>query len=243
MQFELIAGADPYFANLNSDQSNLPYLSQDLRVFTITPGLNPAPIPGVAPMADSVAGAYAYIQSLLTHLNSQAGGFTNPSGPDPFTTILPGQGDANQGDSSVTPLSVQITGGFPPNINIFNNYNFAVARVRLRGGAGSQAGNVRVFFRLWTTQTNDTDYDPNGTYSFAPDAAGEPGSPLLGAGNTTIPFFATNNFPSQTDYTGGPNIQTLTIPDHQDQLWAYTAASSTSTTRRTSSTAPRCRPS
>jgi hypothetical protein len=221
MQFELIAGADPYFANLNSDQSNLPYLSQDLRVFTITPGLNPAPIPGVAPMADSVAGAYAYIQSLLTHLNSQAGGFTNPSGPDPFTTILPGQGDANQGDSSVTPLSVQITGGFPPNINIFNNYNFAVARVHLRGGAGSQAGNVRVFFRLWTTLTNDTDYDPNGTYSFTPDAAGEPGSPLLGAGNTTIPFFATNNFPSQTDYTNGPNIQTLTIPNHQDQLWAY----------------------
>ena len=43
----------------------------------------------------------------------------------------------------------------------------------------------------------------------------------MGAGNTTIPFFATANFSSQTDYTSGPNVQTLTIPDHQDQLWTY----------------------
>ena len=93
--------------------------------------------------------------------------------------------------------------------------------MRLRGSAASQAPNVRVFFRLWTTQTNDTDYDVNGAYLASNDAAGKPGSPLMGAGNTTIPFFATNNFSGQTDYAGGPNIQTLTIPDHQDQLWAY----------------------
>lgn len=221
MQFELIAGADPYFANLNADQTNLPYLSQDLRVFTVTPGLNPAPIPGVAPMTDSTAGAYAYIQSLLTHLNAQPNGFANPAGPDPFTTIFPGQGDANQGDSSVNSVSVQVTGAPFPQIHVFKNYSFAVARVRLRGSAGAQASNVRVFFRLWTTQTNDTDYDPNGTYRSTPDSAGKPGSPLLGAGNTTIPFFATNNFSSQADYPAGPNVRTLTIPDHQDQLWAY----------------------
>jgi hypothetical protein len=220
MQFELIAGADPYFTNLNKDQSNLPYLSQDLRVFTVTPALNATPIPGVPAMADSAAGAYSYIQSLLSRWNSSANGFTNPDGPDPFTTILPGQGDANQGDSSVYPVTVQVN-GFPPSITVSNNYSFAIARVRLQGSAGAQADNVRVFFRLFTTQTNDTDYDVNGAYLSDPDVAGKPGSPRMGAGNTTIPFFATNNFSSQTDYTTGPNIQTLTIPDHRDKLWSY----------------------
>lgn len=222
MLFELIAGADPYFTNLNADHSNLPYLSQDLRVFTVTPALDATPIPGVPALADNVAGAYSYIQSLLSRWNSAANGFTNPNGPDPFTTILPGQGDANQGDSSVNPFTVQFTGSpFPTGFTINNNYSFAIARVRLRGSAASQASNVRVFFRLWTTQTNDTDYDANGAYFSDNDAAGKPGSPRMGVGNTTIPFFATSNFASESDYTTGPNIQTLTIPDHQDQLWAY----------------------
>ena len=222
MQFELIAGADPYFANLNGDQSNLPYLSQDLRVFTVTPAIDATPIPGVPALADSATGAYGYIQSVLSRWNSSANGFTNPSGPDPFTTILPGQGDVNQADSSVDPFTVQISGSpFPTNITVSNNYSFAIARVRLRGSGLSQASNVRVFFRLWTTQTNDTDYDINGDYLSDSDMAGKPGSPRMGAGNTTIPFFATNNFSSQTDYTSGPNIQTLTIPDHEDQLWMY----------------------
>ncbi|WP_426610805.1 hypothetical protein [Bradyrhizobium sp. McL0616] len=222
MQFELIAGADPYFTNLNADHSNLPYLSQDLRVFTVTPALNATPVPGVPALADNVTGAYSYIQNLLSRWNSATNGFTNPNGPDPFTTILPGQGDANQGDSSVSPFTVQITGSpFPINITISNNYSFVVARVRLRGSAASQASNVRVFFRLWTTQTNDTDYDINGAYLSNADAAGKPGSPQMGVGNTTIPFFATNNFSSESDYSTGPNIQTLTIPDHQDQLWTY----------------------
>lgn len=221
IQFELIARADPYFANLNTNLNNLPWLSQDLRVFTVTPGVQSAPIPGVAAMTDSISGAYTYIQSLLTHLNSTTGGFTNPNGPDPFTTVLPSQSGADQADSSVTPYTLKIGGGFPPKFDVFNNYNFGVARVRLRGSSQSQASNVRVFFRLFITQTNDTDYDVDGTYRATPDAAGQPGSPLTGVGDSTIPFFATNNYSSQNDYNSGPNIQTITIPDHQDQVWAY----------------------
>ena len=217
----LAGGWLPGFVRLGELERHLGE-SQDLRVFTVTPALNATPIPGVAPMADSVAGAYSYIQAVLARWNSSTGGFTNPNGPDPFTTILPGQGEANQGDSSVNPFTVQFTGSpFPTNITISNNYSFAIARVRLRGPASSQASNARVFFRLWTTQTNDTDYDVNGAYLSNPDAAGKPASPRVGSGNTTIPFFATANFSSQTDYTSGPNIQTLTIPDHQDQLWHY----------------------
>jgi hypothetical protein len=216
-EIELIAGADPYFTNLDSTNSNYPYLSQDLRLFTVTPGINATPIPGVPALADSVTGAYSYVQAVLNHLNDPVNGFTNPSGPDPFTTVLPTQGDWDQADSSVYPWTFNLA-----NFGIDNNYSFAIARVRLRGSSGAKADNVRVFFRLFATQSNDTDYDPNGTYAFSADSAGLPGSPKVGAGNTTFPFFATANFASQTDYTqNGANNQTLTIPDNSDSLWAY----------------------
>ena len=82
----------------------------------------------------------------------------------PFTTVLPGQGAALQGDSSVTPFMVDFSNIFQPAID--NNYNFAVARVRLTGSSGSAgaASNVRVFFRPWTPgQSPDTDYQSTTT--------------------------------------------------------------------------------
>jgi hypothetical protein len=109
-------------------------------------------------------------------------------------------------------------------LQVENNYCFAIARVRLRGSSGitGEAANVRVFFRLFGTQSNDTDYDPNGTYAYSADPANLPGSPKVGAGNTTFPLFATANFGSQTDYvSNGVNNQTLVIPNHEDTLWAY----------------------
>ena len=45
-QFELVAGADPYFTNIDPTQNNVFYLSQDLRVFTAMPGQNNVPVPG-----------------------------------------------------------------------------------------------------------------------------------------------------------------------------------------------------
>lgn len=161
-QFELLAGADPYFSNIDVNQDNQPYLSQDLRVFTATPAQNPVPIPGGPTLSDSVNGAYQYIQDLLTYLNKTPS-FTNPKGTDPFTSVFPDQYGANQTDSSVTPFSIDL-GTFPPKFDA--NYNFAVARVRLQGSPGisGEATSVRVFFRLFSTQSNDTDYDINSTY-------------------------------------------------------------------------------
>jgi hypothetical protein len=219
-QFELLAGADPYFSNIDVNQDNQPYLSQDLRVFTATPAENPVPIPGGPTLSDSVNGAYKYIQDLLTYLNSTPS-FTNPKGTDPFTSVFPDQYGANQTDSSVTPFTLDLN-AFP--FKLDNNYNFAVARVRLQGSSGpaGKATDVRVFFRLFATQTNDTDYDTNSTYPSSPDAAGKPGAPLVGSGNTTLPFFATNNLSSQQDYvSGGPNIHDIVIPDHQDGIYRY----------------------
>jgi hypothetical protein len=222
-QFELLAGADPYFSNIDVNQDNQPYLSQDLRVFVATPALNSVAIPGgptFPASSDSVTGAYQYIQDLLNYLNSTAG-FTNPKGTDPFTSVFPDQYGANQTDSSVTPFTLDFN-AFP--FKLDNNYNLAVARVRLQGSSGpaGKATNVRVFFRLFSTQSNDTDYDINSTYPSNADTAGKPGSPLVGSGNTTIPMFATNNLPSNTDYNpGGPNIHDIEIPDHQDGVYRY----------------------
>jgi hypothetical protein len=219
MDFELIAAGDPYFTNIDPAQNNQPYLSQDLRVLGAAPAINNTPFPGgPAFSTDSVAGAYAYIQALLGYLNGTAA-FTNPAGTDPFA-LLPGQQGEGQTDSSVAPFA--LNSAFPP--TFVNNYNFAIARVRLRGSSGPSgaASDVRVFFRVFASQSPDTDFDPNGTYVSQADAANKPGTPLPGAGETTLPFFATGNLGAQTDYQpGGPNIQTLTIPSGQDDLWWY----------------------
>ena len=234
-EFFLLAGADPYFTNLRNNTGDF-YLSQDLRVFTGTPAILPMPVvgPGAPVLSDSVSGAYTYIQNLVHWLNQQIGyqntSFTPPDTnvSDPLDSLLPNQAGALNGDSTVTPKTV-----------LFNNYNFAIARVRLKGPAGlpGEAANVKVFFRLFTTQTFDTDFidtaavlsltDPNITYpSVTP---GDPSSPLPGTDGSghingcSLPFFATANFDAgPTDYSGGGvNNQTIEIPTGHDYTWAF----------------------
>jgi hypothetical protein len=222
-EFELVSGADPYFTDINPAQNNEFWLSQDLRVFTATPGVNPTPVAGGPGFpSDSFAGAYSYIQSLLGFLNNPANHFTDGTN-DPFTSVIPNQGGALTADSSVSRFT--ITGFFP--LQFFNNYNFAIARVRLRGTAGpaGQAQNVKVFFRMWSTQTGDTGFDPNSTYLSHRDA-GRPHWPLPAPDSHTIPFFATGNSPNLNDPNNleygnaGINNQTITIASG-DNAWAY----------------------
>jgi hypothetical protein len=239
---KLGAGADPYFANVDPAQDNVTYLSQDLRVFTIAPTASgTAPVDGVTwnfqgggPMSFDSAAAYQYIRDLIGHFNSNYG---DPNGVDPFdinSPRLPSQGAVYSGDSTVTPASVDF-GQVPP---IALNYNFALARVRLQGSSGpaGQASDVRVFFRLFTTQTFDTDYintaaavsgaDPNITYPSLPvGSPNAPASPLPGtdAGATingcSLPYFAAAD---QSDLgPGGVNHQTILIPAGHDKTWAY----------------------
>lgn len=215
---EFTSGADPYFTNINPAQRNVFWLSQDLRVFTAIPALHNHPVPaGPAFATDSFTGAYVYLQALLGYLNSN---FGNPSGTDPFdpaNNVVPGQSGALTGDSSVTPS----TGSH-------RNYNFAIARVRLRGtqGTAGAAQNVKVFFRMWGTQTADTDYQPDTTYLSRLDASNLPASPLAPPDNHTIPMFATGTSPNLLDPnnpeygTGGVNNQTITIATGDSQ-WAY----------------------
>jgi len=231
-EFFLLGGADPYFTNVNHTSGNKPYLSQDLRVFTGTPAVNSTPVAGGPTLTDSVTGAYSYITDLITHLNKTYGYLnlnyvppdTNVS--DPLDGLLPAQ-VATDGDSLVT----QVSGSN-------NNYNFAIARVRLRGASTSApASNVKVFFRLFTTQTFDTDFidqntpttsaDPNITYPSS--GSPHPESPLPGTdghGNIngcSLPFFANANFADgPTDYAlAGANNQTITMPPTHDYAWAF----------------------
>jgi hypothetical protein len=224
-KFELVAGADPYFSNIDTtpgdpNRNNVFYLSQDLRVFATTPGQNNTPVAGGPTFgADSPDGAYTYIQQLLTYLN---GNYNDPNGADPLNAVLPSQAAALQGDSSVTPFTIDFSDPF--NIHVYNNYNFAIARVRLYGTSGTagEAKAVRVFFRLWTSQTADTDYQSSTTYLSTPDSAGHPGFPQPGAGHTTIPFFASGNNGANGDYgAGGWNIRDIVIPSGRDSIWVY----------------------
>jgi hypothetical protein len=240
MDFELIAAGDPYFDNIDPTQNNEPYLSQDLRVFNSAPGISATPFPGGPAFSqDSVAGACNYIQALLAYLNGTAA-FTNPANPagmDPFS-LLPGQQGEGQTNSSVAPFAFTFNQqGLP--VAFFNNYNFAIARVRLRGSScqAGKATKVRVFFRVFASQSPDTDFDPTGTYL----SGGSPEAPLPGTGETSLPFFATGNLGVETDYQpNGTNVHDLIIPQRQDDLWWYYAASSIFTIRTTRWRTSRC---
>jgi hypothetical protein len=215
---ELEAGDDPYFANFDASGQNPFYLSQDLRVFTVTPGVNNAPIDGIALNSSSntsfdTAAGFQYIQKLLAHLNNS---YSSPTGTDPFTKF-PDQSNALSGDSYVAPT----------NGNGQVNYNFAVARVRLGGQPNSSSGpNVRVLFRVFAAETSDTDYQPL-TYPATLDAAGQPLAPELGAGNVTIPFFATGNYQSNGDFAANSDYSGNSINNQPVQIgasgevWAY----------------------
>ncbi len=188
-------GAAPYFANFATN--GVFYLSQDLRVFTVTPGNNPPPIVGTALPADKynweTAAAYKYIQELLKNLNNSS--YNDPSGGDVFSTF-PDQTNALGADSVVTPYSSNPD----PNGKPFANYAFAVARVRIDGFSNQSTGaNVRVLFRLFASQTGDTDFQRS-TYPSTTDSAGQALSPQLGAGEVTIPFFVTGNYENNADY-------------------------------------------
>lgn len=242
-EFFFLAGADPYFTNVVNNPAgptnlSVPWLSEDLRVFTATPGAPPAsqyqyPVPGGPQFVENSSGgafdfngAYTYIQALLQHLNSTYG---DPTGIDPFDpnkNIIPQQQTEFTADSSVTPFST--IGG-----KNYNNYSFAIARVRLQGSQGSSgaATGVKVFFRLWGTQTADTDWNPGYTYLSDDPTGLNPQYPLAPSDDHTIPFFATSAQPTFSDpndpefKTGGftntgANNLTITI-EQSDSQWSY----------------------
>jgi hypothetical protein len=230
INFELLSGADPYFLNIDpTDSQAVDYLSQDLRVFTITQGQSALPSDSSAPIFASSMTPYDYIQNLIGYLNGDTT-YTVPAppgSPDPLNG-LEGQANDETQLSSVTPL----------NSAKKQNYNFSIARVRLMSnvqGPSSEATDTRVFFRLWIAPSYDTDFQPYTTYLSNPGYPALPNNPLPSAANLppdptgqairTTPFFATDSTGSNDYNSAVPNnnIRTIQIPmvPGQDSVWAY----------------------
>jgi Pro-kumamolisin, activation domain len=217
--FELVAGADPYFTNVDPLHDNAFYLSQDLRVFSAADG--DAPLPGGPTLAHG--DPYAFIQDLIGYLNSTPA-YTTP-GLDPLNA-LPGQTGYETADSSVTPVDAAGR----------RNFNFAIARVRLQDAPLVSAEDVRVFFRMFVAQSCDTDFQPATTYKSTLGTtgadAGKPVFPLpsgtglmdpSGQSIQTLPFFATDASGTH-DYdstVANANIRTIQLPGGHDKVWAY----------------------
>lgn len=214
---ELAGGADPYFTNLDpTHDDQRPWLSQDLRVFSIESGSSA--VPGAPAMS---ANPYSSIQALLQYLNTTAA-YTTP-GAD-LLNGLPGQSGYETGDSTVSPVN-----GSGDKLN-----NYAIARVRVRGAPNSTITGVRVFFRLFVAPSCDTDFDPNGTYKRQEGTGAEAGLPVKPlpsgdglvdpSGNAvkTIPYFATDASGTH-DYDGtvaDANIRDVTLPASGER-WVY----------------------
>jgi hypothetical protein len=203
-EVELVLQADPYMM-----AGETWWLSNDMRVFTVTPATLAA---GQMPLEYSTTpwgpDPNTYITNLISELNTS---FTSPATADtPFNAIPYGE------DQSALLLSENDTSGNPV-------YNFGLARIRLQGDT---APNVRVFFRLFISTSPDTDYDPSTTFRSAPetDASGNQIAgtliPLLGFPSSdmssTIPFFAAPRISStsqdMTRQSDSANVQQIPSP-------------------------------
>jgi subtilase family serine protease len=206
--FELVFQADPFMVAGENW-----WVSNDIRVFQVTPNTLPA---SKVPLANSST-AYTsdpntYIKALLTELNT---GFTNPATlSDPMAT--PFDGISSDEETSALSLTANDTSGNAV-------YNFALARVHI---VSDTAMDVRLFFRLFISTSPDTDFNTATTFRSVQetDANGNgiAGSliPLLGFPTSdmpsTIPFFAEPriNTSSQpmSQQTDPANVQTLPSP-------------------------------
>jgi hypothetical protein len=202
---ELTQGENPYFVDV--DPANVAtqpsWLSFDLRFFTLkVPQGGNAGRFG-ATMSTDPSGAPAFIATVIGNLTSN----TNLGG-DSFDNLTQNE------DASALEFLPQDSG---------RNwaFNFAVARVRLRGvTAGAQAIATRVFFRLFQAQTTSSDFNTGTTYRTASDGVHNGHKiPLLGVQNgeyVTIPCFASprNNLTgaaNMADMTDPPNVQIINV--------------------------------
>ena len=124
---QLVKSANPFMLDL-ADGNDTTWLSSDIRVFRVIAGesFNGLVLPANASRAD----ALTFIRAVTASISSAQ------------FTALP-----SLEENSVL-SALPLTTGFPQR----RIYNFALARVRL-SGAGADANAVRVFFRIFTTQT------------------------------------------------------------------------------------------
>lgn len=164
----LAAQPDPYMLD-----GNTPWLSDDLRVFTVVvDGPAPEGLPTLtAPPSDDQkawdAAATGYISQVIKTLNQKGDG-------NPFIGLPAGQ------QESQLELAEKVGSD--------RVLNFAVARVRYRGKV--PASNVRVFFRLFTTAATGLEYDSDTTYRRSEGNKPAALAGLVGGNVVSIPCYA-----------------------------------------------------
>jgi Common central domain of tyrosinase len=161
----LIKQPNPYMVD-----GPVTWLSTDIRVFKMQPGMVRSTIQQQNPETNSAA-PFQFIQSLLANFNSLPNDEFHPF----FDISLDQQ--ASQLELSRTVNGVRVL-------------NYAVAKVRYRANSVA-ATNVKVFFRMFSTMLSALDYNTSTNYHRA--GTGDNAIPLLGLiGNeiASIPFFA-----------------------------------------------------
>jgi hypothetical protein len=170
---ELTQGENPYYVNVDTNNATQPsWLSFDLRFFTVK-----VPPDGTAgrfgaSMSANPVDATGFIATAISNLTTN----TNLGG-DSFDNI-----DQDEETSALEFLNQDSSGNAA--------FNFAVARVRLRGKTpGAQAIATRVFFRLFQAQTTGSEFNTATTYRTGSDGVHNGHKiPLQGQGDGITPL-------------------------------------------------------
>jgi hypothetical protein len=189
---ELVKSANPFMLDL-ADGNPTVYLSSDIKVFHVLAGqtFHGVKLPDNATRTD----ALAFIHTLASNISSAD-----------FTGL-----PSTEEGSVLSTLPIALT--FPPVLV----YNFALARVRL-STAGADANTVRVFFRVFTTQTTaaltyqlDSSGFPVDGYRRTSGAnpIALPGTQNGGSDWLSFPMFATNRFNPPEMQADPDNVQTV----------------------------------
>ena len=199
-QVVLTTGEDPRFVNINpTNPTQFPsWLSFDLRFFkaTVPPGQT-VNLYG-ANLTSDPSSVPSFIAAAIRNINNA-------------------DFDGLPQDERTTKLE------FLPTDNNGNHvFNFAVARVRLRGKNPGTAKAVRVFFRLFNAQTTASSFNSNMYKTFSDGAPYGHKIPQMGIHNgeyVTIPCFATprinlaDHKRSMDQQVDSPNVRDLvTVP-------------------------------
>ena len=185
---ELVNQPNPYMLD-----GPVTWLSTDVRVFQMRPGQTLAGVAQGDPAANPAA-PLQFVTSTLQAFNSSPN-----DGSHPFLGISTDQ------QTSQLELSRTVAG-----ISVLN---YAVAKVRYRASTVN-AGNVQVFFRLFSTVVSALDYNTFTNYRRAVNAG--VGTPLLGLIDgeiASMPFFSSARIDSSTQdmsqQADPGNVQTL----------------------------------
>ncbi len=193
---QLVKSANPFMLDL-ADGNQTSWLSSDVKVFRVVEDttFQGVHLPAGATRADA-----------LTFINTLAGNISSTT----FGTL--------ESDEEGSALSSLATTTSMPAKKV---YNFALARVRL-SGVGADADPVRVYFRIFTTQTTaaltyhlDGMSNPVEGY-LRTNGAGRialPGTHNGGSDWLSFPFFATDRMSPPATQIDMPNSQKIAAAD------------------------------